>query len=91
MVEAGELADVAADGEVRARVGAAPSAGRVRVDGRAPGTARGVNPQRITVPLGSRVTFVNNDSAPHDMASDPHPEPSFYGRSVVEALPACSG
>jgi plastocyanin len=24
--------------------------------------------------VGSRVTFVNNDSAPHDMNSDPHPE-----------------
>lgn len=36
-------------------------------------TASGVNPQRITVPLGSRVTFVNNDSRAHEMNSDPHP------------------
>jgi plastocyanin len=24
--------------------------------------------------VGTRVTFVNNDSRPHDMASNPHPE-----------------
>ena len=36
-------------------------------------TASGVSPRDVTVALGSRVTFVNNDSRPHDMASDPHP------------------
>jgi hypothetical protein len=36
-------------------------------------TSTGVNPQRITVPLGSRVTFINNDSRQHEMNSDPHP------------------
>ena len=36
-------------------------------------TASGVSPQRITVPVGSRVTFINNDSRPHEMNSDPHP------------------
>jgi plastocyanin len=36
-------------------------------------TAAGVNPQVITVPAGSRVTFVNNDSRSHEMHSDPHP------------------
>jgi plastocyanin len=36
-------------------------------------TASGVNPQRIQVPAGSRVTFINNDSRPHEMNSDPHP------------------
>lgn len=36
-------------------------------------TASGVNPQTITVPVGSRVTFVNNDSRQHEMNSDPHP------------------
>jgi plastocyanin len=36
-------------------------------------TSAGVNPQRITVPPGSRVTFINNDSVPHEMNSDPHP------------------
>jgi plastocyanin len=37
-------------------------------------TAAGVSPSSVTVAPGSRVTFVNNDSRPHDMASDPHPE-----------------
>lgn len=32
-----------------------------------------VSPQNVTVPQGGRVTFVNNDSRAHDMASDPHP------------------
>lgn len=37
-------------------------------------TASGVSPKNVTVAVGSRVTFVNNDSRPHDMNSDPHPE-----------------
>ena len=36
-------------------------------------TAAGVNPQRITVSPGTRVTFVNNDTRTHEMNSDPHP------------------
>jgi len=36
-------------------------------------TSSGVNPRSLTVPRGSRVTFVNNDSRSHEMASDPHP------------------
>jgi plastocyanin len=28
----------------------------------------------VTISPGSRVTFVNNDTRAHDMASDPHPE-----------------
>lgn len=36
-------------------------------------TSSGVAPRAVTVSVGSRVTFVNNDSRPHDMASDPHP------------------
>jgi plastocyanin len=36
-------------------------------------TANGVSPQRIQVPIGSRVTFINNDSRTHEMNSDPHP------------------
>jgi plastocyanin len=35
-----------------------------------------VSPRDVTVAAGSRVTFVNNDSRAHDMASDPHPEHS---------------
>lgn len=37
-------------------------------------TASGVSPRTVTIPAGSRVTFVNNDTRVHDMASDPHPE-----------------
>ena len=33
-----------------------------------------VSPNAVTVSAGCRVTFVNNDSRSHDMASDPHPE-----------------
>lgn len=36
-------------------------------------TAAGVSPQSITVPVGSRVTFINNDNRTHEMNSDPHP------------------
>jgi plastocyanin len=36
-------------------------------------TASGVAPKNVTVAPGSRVTFVNNDSRPHEMNSDPHP------------------
>jgi hypothetical protein len=37
-------------------------------------TTSGVSPKELTVPLGTRVLFVNQDSRRHDMASDPHPE-----------------
>lgn len=37
-------------------------------------TASGASPQTVTVPRGSQVQFVNNDSRSHDMVSDPHPE-----------------
>ena len=37
-------------------------------------TSSGASPRDITVAVGSRVTFVNNDSQPHDMDSNPHPE-----------------
>lgn len=33
-----------------------------------------VSPKTLTVPAGTRVTFVNNNSRPHEMNSDPHPE-----------------
>jgi len=32
------------------------------------------SPKDLTVPPGSRVLFVNNDSRRHDMASDDHPD-----------------
>jgi hypothetical protein len=33
-----------------------------------------VSSQRIEAPAGSRVLFVNDNTRPHDMNSDPHPE-----------------
>lgn len=36
-------------------------------------TANGINPSQITVPVGSRVTFINNDTRNHEMNSNPHP------------------
>jgi plastocyanin len=37
-------------------------------------TASGVSPKELTVPIGTRVLFVNQDARRHDMESDPHPE-----------------
>ncbi|HXH24116.1 MAG TPA: hypothetical protein VNI78_02635 [Vicinamibacterales bacterium] len=37
-------------------------------------TSSGVSPRELTVPPGTRVTFVNNSGGSRDMASDPHPE-----------------
>lgn len=37
-------------------------------------TSAGISPSNVTVAVGQRVTFTNNDSQPHDMNSDPHPE-----------------
>jgi plastocyanin len=36
-------------------------------------TASGVSPSSVTIASGNRVTFVNNDTVVHEMASDPHP------------------
>jgi plastocyanin len=33
-----------------------------------------VSPRELTVSVGSRVTFVNNHNAAHEMTSDPHPD-----------------
>ena len=37
-------------------------------------TRAGASPRSVTITAGGRVTFVNNDTQPHDMSSDPHPE-----------------
>jgi plastocyanin len=37
-------------------------------------TAAGVSPKQLEITVGSRVTFTNNDSVPHEMHSDPHPD-----------------
>lgn len=36
-------------------------------------TAAGASPKELRVPMGSRVTFVNQDSRTHQMMSAPHP------------------
>jgi plastocyanin len=36
-------------------------------------TSAGVSPKQITVAVGARVTFINNDNTFHEMQSDPHP------------------
>jgi len=33
-----------------------------------------VSPKLLTVPPGTRVLFLNNQSRPHNMTSDPHPD-----------------
>ena len=37
-------------------------------------TANGATPAVLTIAPGTRVLFVNNDTRPHNMTSDPHPE-----------------
>ena len=37
-------------------------------------TSSGASPSVVTVPPGSRVLFINNDSQAHFMASNPHPD-----------------
>lgn len=37
-------------------------------------TSSGVSPKQLTVVQGTRVQFVNNDTRPRTMNSDPHPE-----------------
>jgi plastocyanin len=34
----------------------------------------GADPRTVTVPLGTRIRWVNSDNRPHEMSSDPHPE-----------------
>lgn len=37
-------------------------------------TAAGVSPASVTVVVGQTVTFINSDTRPHEMASNPHPQ-----------------
>ena len=37
-------------------------------------TSAGASPKNLLVSPGTQVTFVNNDTQPHTMNSDPHPE-----------------
>jgi plastocyanin len=48
---------------------ASPVAGEVTITI----TSAGANPKEVTIAVGGRVTFINNDTAFHEMDSDPHP------------------
>jgi plastocyanin len=37
-------------------------------------TSAGVSPSTVTISVGQTVTFVNNDTKSHEMASNPHPQ-----------------
>jgi len=37
-------------------------------------TSSGVSPASVTVAVGQTVTFVNNDTRSHEIASNPHPQ-----------------
>jgi plastocyanin len=37
-------------------------------------TASGVSPGSVTISIGQSVTFINNDTRSHEMASNPHPQ-----------------
>jgi len=37
-------------------------------------TSSGVSPSSVTVAVGQSVTFINNDSRSHQIASNPHPQ-----------------
>ena len=50
--------------------------------------ASGADPRSITIAIGSRVTFVNNDSRTHDMNSGPHPEHTQCPELNVGPIPA---
>lgn len=50
-------------------------------------TPAGVNPANVTIPSGSKVTFVNNDTVTHEMSSDPHPIHTECPALNIGALP----
>ena len=37
-------------------------------------TSNGVSPASVTVAVGQTVTFINNDTRSHEIASNPHPQ-----------------
>ena len=56
------------DGPSGSSGGPGPSGATITI-----GSNGAVSPSRVTIGVGQSVTFVNNDSRVHDMASDPHP------------------
>ncbi len=55
-------------------------------------TASGFNPVNLTISAGETVTFINRDSAPHWIASGPHPVHTLYpepGGCIGSKFDAC--
>jgi plastocyanin len=51
-------------------------------------SSTGVSPSALAIAPGTRVLFVNNDSRPHNMTSDPHPDHTLCPEiNVVGLLP----
>jgi plastocyanin len=50
--------------------------------------SNGADPRSVVVAIGSRVTFVNNDSRSHDMNSGPHPEHTQCPELNVGPIPS---
>jgi plastocyanin len=52
-------------------------------------TSNGVNPVTVTIAVGQTVTFINNDTRSHEIASNPHPQhgscPSVEALGVIAA------
>jgi plastocyanin len=52
-------------------------------------TGSGVSPGSVSITNGQSVTFVNNDTRPHEIASDPHPAhtncPSINALGIIPA------
>jgi plastocyanin len=49
-------------------------------------TSGGASPVTLTINQGERVLFVNNDSRPHNMTSDPHPDHDQPGCGALNAV-----
>ena len=50
-------------------------------------TAGGASPRDVTVALGTRIRWVNNDTRNHEMSSDPHPEHNLCPEMNSRLLP----
>lgn len=46
-------------------------------------TSSGFSPAKLTIPVGSKVTFINKDSIAHWPASNVHPTHTFYPGSSI--------
>lgn len=64
---------VACGGSGSSPTGPSPTPGNTEPSATVTITASGANPAKVTIPTGGRVLYINNDSAAHWVASDPHP------------------